>query len=213
MSQYGVDGCKTEKEAYECNCQSRNNARSSHMINPQFNIQDPSMYSNSEIDIVGPHRTVMMTRGNNPSVISNQLMFFDSEEAREAEGRHHKKHNYAPINFNVQFPAYGSDNVHKYYQSQYYTNPISYTYPSSNTYGAYGNYAGTSYPINYDFQASASNVPSVTVNAGGPFYGRESHHTDDSLTQSNKEMLPEEVLSTATERINASNSKRDTDIQ
>lgn len=131
------------------------------------------------------------------------------------EGRRRK--HYSPVNFSVQFPVVypPSDNSPKYYASQYPSSSNSYTYPS--TYGNIGNY-GASYPYgttysNYDSQASASNVPSVTVNAGGPFYGRESHYTDSS-SQPNDEMLQREVLSTTTKMIDTSiNQKREADIQ
>jgi len=128
------------------------------------------------------------------------------------EGRHHKKH-YIPLNFNVQFPIIrGSDDTPKYYQQSYapsYFNPTySYTLPSSYTYGSYG----TTYPIGYDSQSSASN-PSVVVNAGGPFYGRESQHIDSSSQSNNGDSSKEALLSTATEMIDASNNqKRETNI-
>lgn len=125
------------------------------------------------------------------------------------EGRHHKK-KYSPLNLSVQFPlVYPESNSLKYepvYQPVYTYSPNSYTYPSSYTYPTYG----TSYPVSYDSQASAS-VPSITVNAGGPFY-RESQHID-STSQSNEDM-PKEMFSTATEITDASNNqKRETDIQ
>jgi len=134
------------------------------------------------------------------------------------EGRH-KKH-YIPLNFNVQFPIIrGSDDTPKYYQQSYapsypYFNPTSYTLPSfyGSTYGSYGSY-GTTYPTSYDGQSSASNPSSVIVNAGGPFYSRNSQDIDSSPRSNNEDLSKETLLSSATEMIDASNNpKRETDI-
>lgn len=131
------------------------------------------------------------------------------------EGRHHKKQ-YSPLNLSVQFPVVypGSDNP-KYYEvyRPAYTNPNPYpnTYPSTYTYGNYENYGtyGTSYPASYD--TSASSVPSITVNAGGPFY-REAQHIDPSSQSNEIETLPREELPTAKIVDASNNQKRETNI-
>lgn len=133
------------------------------------------------------------------------------------EGRHHKKKygDYVPPQLSVQFPIYVTpDNSPKYQSYQPYNNPYIHTPYStySNSYETYPNSYGTSYPVSYDSQASANTVPSITVNAGGPFY-RESQHIDTS-PQSNDGMLPREALSSTTEIIDGSNNqlKRETDL-
>ncbi|XP_018393544.1 PREDICTED: uncharacterized protein LOC108772508 [Cyphomyrmex costatus] len=185
---------------YECNCRPENRIveitpykiKDSRMVNPDgatFGSPDTVPFNSI------PHRSSMISTEYDPSISNimlDQSMFLDSKGVRKAEERtHHKQKHYLPVNFNVQFPiAYGTGNTP--YQPQYYPSypsypsPNSYIYPSS--YGSYETY-GTSYPINYDSLASSNNVPAVTVNAGGPFYNRESQHSDSS-SRSNNEAQP-----------------------
>lgn len=121
------------------------------------------------------------------------------------EGRHHKKTygNYPPLQLSVQFPIYTPGNSPNYqpYQPSY-INPQTY----SSSYETYPSSYGTSYPVSYDSQASADTVPSITVNAGGPFY-RESQHIDTSP------QLNDGALSTTTEIIDGTNNqKREADL-
>ncbi|KYQ58589.1 hypothetical protein ALC60_02234 [Trachymyrmex zeteki] len=197
-SQYGQ---RTDYEVgpYECNCREN---RIVEILPHKIKIKDPRMANSGDaaidsIDTVPfnsiPHVSSMLSTEHDPSIsniIPDQSMFFASKGARESERKalHHHlptKH-YPPVNFNVEFPVvYGTDDTRNY-QPQYYPSypSNSYTYP--NSYGTYG----TSYPISYDSPASASNIPAITVNAGGPFYPRESQHTDDSSSEPNNEAQP-----------------------
>ncbi|KYN16742.1 hypothetical protein ALC57_10939 [Trachymyrmex cornetzi] len=202
LSQYGQStDCEVEP-TFECNCRPENRVVE---ISPhKIKIQDPRMANagGATIDSIDtvpfnsiPHRSSMISREHDPSIsniISDQSIFFASKGAREAEGKHsHRRKPYAkfPVNFNVEFPvAYGTDGTSRTYLPEYY--PSYPPYPSNSyPYGAYETY-GTSYPVNYDSLASASNVPAITVNAGGPFYSPRESQLTDSLSQPNNEAQP-----------------------
>ncbi|XP_071627653.1 uncharacterized protein [Temnothorax longispinosus] len=214
------DGCNNQEESYECNCRAENRIptlRSSRFLNGPQEPRAMTYHDGAPFESPMPYRSSQMSTENNPSMMpsmmSDQPIFFPSEQTHRGMEARHKKQ-YPPVNLSVQFPIVypGSGNSPKYYEPVYqtsYTNPSpTYAYPTS--YQVYGNY-GNPYPAGYGSQASPS-VPAITVNTAGPFY-RESQQVD-SLSQSNEmEMLPGEAHSTATEMIDApNNQKREVDV-
>ncbi|XP_012057878.1 PREDICTED: BCL-6 corepressor-like protein 1 [Atta cephalotes] len=202
ISQYGQStDCEVEP-TFECNCRPEN--RIVEISPHKIKIQDPRMVNaGATIDSIDtvpfsiPHTSSMISREHDPSIsniISDQPLFFAPKGARETEGKHshHRRPSATFFPVNVEFPvAYGTDGTHNY-QPQYYPSypsSNSYTYPSSYPYGAYETY-GTSYPVSYNSLAAASNVPAITVNAGGPFYNPRESQLTDSSSQSNNEAQP-----------------------
>ncbi|XP_018348048.1 PREDICTED: extensin-like [Trachymyrmex septentrionalis] len=203
LPQYESTDCEVEP-SFECNCRSENRLVE---LSPKIKIHDPRIANAVTIDSIDtvpfnsiPQRSSMISREHDPSIsniVPDQSMFFAPKGAREAEGKHHHRKPYAtlPGNFNVEIPvAHDTHNYPPQYYSSYpsypsYSSSNSYTYPSSYPYGAYGTY-GTSYPVSYDSLASASNVPAITVNAGGPFYNPRESQLTDSSSQPNNEAQP-----------------------
>ncbi|KAL0122941.1 hypothetical protein PUN28_007539 [Cardiocondyla obscurior] len=177
-----------------------------------------------------PYRASMMPTGDMPmmpGMTMHDMMDepkFTSEGRRDMEPRHHhKKKEFAPVNLSVQVPlvypgSYNPPNYEYSYQPSYnrptyadYPNVYYQTYGSDRNYGKY-EIGNTPYQTKY-YQQSVDDVPSITVNAGGPFYGRQSQSQQpESLQQDKIASPPYEELSTATEMINSNNQKRETEF-